>query len=94
MTDLPLHLFSHWRFSHFCNSKLPINLNHTKIKETLRNDTGYKKVKMYTLKKPTLLHYSQGEMLRNIPESAHTRKYALVLFLWTDTLTVNYDISS
>ena len=56
-----------------------------------------KKVKNAYFKKGEvikLLNYSQGEMLRNIPESAHRRKYALVLFLWTDTLTVNYYISS
>jgi hypothetical protein len=35
MTDFPLHLFSQQMLSHFCNSKLPINLNHIQIKEKL-----------------------------------------------------------
>ena len=49
---------------------------------------------MYTLKKATLLHYSQGEMIGNIPKFAHRRKYALLLFLKADKLIFNYAVSS
>jgi hypothetical protein len=46
-TDLLVHVFWQWLLTHFCNSKNPINLNHTNINEKYSryNIEGYNKLK-------------------------------------------------